>query len=73
MADRGMEEHVERAAAHVAKAIATISKQRAIVAKLEIQGHDTAAARELLAELLKAFEPHEEDWHRIRKELNKLQ
>jgi hypothetical protein len=57
MPDWGMlKELVERAAADVALAEANISKQRAVIAMLQRQGHDTTAARELLAQLLKTFE-----------------
>jgi hypothetical protein len=46
-----------------------LGKQLAIIAELEHGGHNSAAAKELLAILHKSQHMHEDHWERILREL----
>ncbi len=54
-------QHLERADAHIEKALARIAQQQRLIAELERDGHDATAARALLATMegvLETFEAH---------------
>jgi hypothetical protein len=64
--------HLAKAERHVAQANVIIGRQRSLVAELERDGHDTAAARGLLATFLDIQRLQEEDLARITRELRDL-
>jgi ribosomal 50S subunit-associated protein YjgA (DUF615 family) len=64
-----LKRHLAEAVAHAALGESTIARQRRLVAKLESDGRDSDAARDLLAKLEKAQVMHLADRDRIRKEL----
>lgn len=68
--DRALwQEHLAQAERHVGLGEAHMAKQRAIIAELERDGHDTRAARDLLHQLEQMQELHVANRDRLRKEL----
>lgn len=68
--DRGiLEEHLAQAERHVAQGEKHVAKQRAIVAELERDGHDTVAAHDLLRQFEELQALHVADCDRLRSEL----
>ena len=64
-----LKQHLARAERHLAEGQAHIEKQRAIIATLEQRGQDAGMARELLANLLRTQELHEQNREQILREL----
>ena len=70
--DRAIQlEHLAEAERHIAEGKARIVKQRAIIADLERDGHDTTQAYALLRTFLKTQAGHEEHRKSILDELAK--
>jgi hypothetical protein len=67
-----IQEHLQRARAHVAEGERHIGRQREIVEELERDGHDTELARELLATLQEVQEAHIALRDRLAKMLKEL-
>ena len=65
-----MLEHLAMAKRHVAEGEIHLSRQRALIAELDRDGHDTADARAILATMLETQRLHVEDRDRILKELS---
>ena len=65
-----MLEHLAMAERHVTEGEVHLSRQRALVAELDRDGHDTADARAILATMLETQRLHVEDRDRILKELS---
>ena len=57
------------AEAQVAKGLKHLAEQRAVIAELERDGHDTKTARELFATLMQSQELHIEHRDRLKREL----
>ncbi len=66
-----LREHLALAERHVAEGERVVARQREIVAELERDGHDAAAAqaRQLLAQFEELLALHVADRDRLRKEL----
>ena len=67
-----LELHLRQARAHVAQGEKHIARQRAVVASLEAGGHDSEAARELLATFEDSQVMHVADVARLENELDRL-
>ena len=57
------------AEAHIAQGEENVAKQRSLIVELEANGHNTASAKDLLAELENAIRLHQADRDRFRKAL----
>ena len=70
MVDRKhLQEHLAQAERHVAQGEQHVARQEELVRELERDGHDTAAARKLLAQFGEMLALHRADRDRILKEL----
>ena len=65
-----MLEHLAMAERHVTEGEIHLSRQRALVAELDRDGHDTADARAILATMLETQRLHVEDRDRMLTELS---
>jgi hypothetical protein len=65
-----MLEHLAMAERHVTEGEIHLSRQRALVAEWDRDGHDTADARAILATMLETQRLHVEDRDRMLKELS---
>ncbi|HTP83793.1 MAG TPA: hypothetical protein VMQ11_12665 [Alphaproteobacteria bacterium] len=62
-------EHLAKANKHVEAGERRVLRQRELVAELERDGHDTAAARQLLVQFEKLQEMHKADRDRLERDL----
>jgi hypothetical protein len=69
MNEKMLREHLAEAEAQVAKGLKHLAEQRAVIAELERDGHDTKTARELFATLMQSQELHIEHRDRLKREL----
>jgi len=69
MDEKTLREHLAEAEAQVAKGLQHLAEQRAVIAELERDGHDTKTARELFATLMQSQELHIEHRDRLKREL----
>ena len=67
-----LEKHLAQVERHVEAGGRHVERQRALVAALERYGHDTTAARKLLASFEAIQQTHIEDRDRVAKELQGL-
>ncbi len=65
-----LRKHLTQAEKHVASGEQHVRRQRELVAELERDGHDTAVAKQLLAEFERLWEMHIADRDRIQRELD---
>ena len=65
-----MLKHLAMVERHVAEGEIRLSRQRALIAELDRDGHDTADARAILATIRETQRLHVEDRDRILKELS---
>jgi hypothetical protein len=65
-----MLEHLAMAERHVAEGEIHLSQQKALIAELDRDGHDTPDAQAILATMLATQRLHMEDRDRILKELS---
>jgi hypothetical protein len=63
------QEHLAQAERHAVEAYDRVARQREIVAELECSGHQTTAARGMLAAFERLLAMHLADRNRLRKEL----
>jgi hypothetical protein len=66
-------DHLRLAELRVVEAEEIVAKQLRVICELEASGHDTTAARELLATCEKNLRLHEGDCERLRSDLAKLE
>jgi hypothetical protein len=67
-----LEDHLRLATLRALEAEEIVAKQLRVICELEASGHDTTAARELLATCEKNLRLHEGDCERLREDLEKL-
>jgi hypothetical protein len=65
-----IEAHLEQAERHVARGEELIAEQKARIAEMERDGHDTGPFRDLLRQFEETQRMHVADRDRLRKELN---